>query len=85
MDVNTKHMTTIPSLESSPRSLPPDTQCGIHAIQINPSRTLLATGGKNPNDVAVYKLPTMDPVCVGEVVNVMKFSCSVNYFVRNQL
>ncbi|CAG7832721.1 unnamed protein product, partial [Allacma fusca] len=69
LDVNSKHMTHIPSLNSSARSLPPDTQCGIHAIQINPSRTLLATGGKNPNDVAVYKLPTMDPVCVGEMAH----------------
>lgn len=46
LDVQTKHMTQIPSLAPSPRSLPPDSQCGIHSIQINPSRTLLATGGK---------------------------------------
>jgi len=67
LDVNSKHMTQIPSLPSSARSLPPDQACGIHAIQINPSRTMLATGGKNVNDLAVYKLPTFDPVCVGEV------------------
>jgi WD repeat-containing protein 40A len=66
-DVQTKHLTQIPSLAPSPRSSPPDWQCGIHAIQMNPSRSLLATGGGNPNDVAIYQLPTLDPLCVGEV------------------
>jgi WD repeat-containing protein 40A len=66
-DVNTRHMDQIPSLQSSENSLPPDSDCGIHAIEINPSRTLLATGAKNANDVAIYRLPTLDPILVGEV------------------
>lgn len=66
LDVSTRHLDHIPSLQSSENSHPPEQECGIHSIEINPSGTLLATGAKNSNDMAVYRLPTMDPVCVGE-------------------
>ena len=66
LDVNTKHLDQIPSLASSENSNPPDQECGIHSIEMNPSGTLLATGARNSNDVAVYRLPTLDPICVGE-------------------
>ena len=65
-DVYTRHMDVIPSLSSSENSNPMESDCGIHSIEINPSKTLLATVGKNPNDIAVYRLPTLDPICVGE-------------------
>ena len=60
-------MVHIPSLKSSRDSMAAQCPCGIHSITINPSRTLLATGADNTNDLAVYRLPTFDPVAVGEV------------------
>ena len=66
LDVNTKHVDLIPSLQSSENSLPPAQDSCIHSIEINPSRTLLATSARNSNDVAIYRLPTLDPICVGE-------------------
>lgn len=68
-DVNTRHMDHIPSLQSSENSVPPEQDSGIHAIELNPSKTLLATGARNSNDIAIYRLPTLDPICVGEVRN----------------
>lgn len=66
-DVVTHSLDQIPSLLSARDSLGTDQpQCGIHSVQINPSRTLLATGARNTCDIAVYRLPTLDPVCVGE-------------------
>ncbi|KAK9887624.1 hypothetical protein WA026_023583 [Henosepilachna vigintioctopunctata] len=66
-DVITHKLDQIPSLLSSRDPLGVEQQqCGIHSVQINPSRTLLATGARNTCDIAVYRLPTLDPVCVGE-------------------
>lgn len=67
MDVHTGDLDHIPSLKSSKNSIAANCPCGIHSLAINPSKTLLATGAEHTNDLAVYKLPTFDPVCVGEV------------------
>lgn len=66
-DVCTHSLDQIPSLLGRRDPMgPPDQQSGIHSVQINPSRTLLATGARNTCEIAVYRLPTLDPVCVGE-------------------
>lgn len=65
-DVNSRKLDSIPTLPGSRTTSPPDSQSGIHACQINPSRTLLATGARHSADIAIYKLPTLDPVCIGE-------------------
>lgn len=66
-DVVTHSLDQIPSLVSGKDNANGDgQQCGIHSIELNPSKTLLATCARNTCDVAVYRLPTLDPVCVGE-------------------
>lgn len=67
MDTKTGKQFHIPSLKSSKNSIPAECPCGIHSIALNPSHTLCATGAENTNDLAVYQLPTFDPVMVGEV------------------
>lgn len=64
-DVNMRRVDAIPTLPNS-HGASPDTQSGIHACQINPSHSLLATGARHSADIALYRLPTLDPLCIGE-------------------
>nr|CAD7255864.1 unnamed protein product [Timema shepardi] len=69
-DVTTQKLDQIPSLQGRrDTSAGQQDQCGIHSVQINPSKTLLATGARNSSEVAIYRLPTLDPVCVGEAAH----------------
>ncbi|KAL9706558.1 hypothetical protein quinque_010076 [Culex quinquefasciatus] len=58
-DVNTRKVDAIPTLPNS-RGAGPDTQSGIHACQIN---SMLGTGARHSADFAIYRLPTIDPLC----------------------
>ena len=67
VDLNSKSLHQIPTLESSSKSLMPGSEDGgLRSIAINPSRTLLATNGRTSSETAIYRLPTLDPLCVGE-------------------
>nr|VZI25234.1 unnamed protein product [Spirometra erinaceieuropaei] len=62
----TRELQLIPLLEETGTICNPEVKCasGIHAIQLNPSQTFLATGGKNITTVGVYSLPELSPFCI---------------------
>lgn len=74
-DVLTKSIDQIPCLVGSNEESNSSEHSGMHALSINPSRTLLATGAKNSNEIGIYKLPTLDPAYIGEVSHL--YHCSI--------
>lgn len=61
-----KKILTIPTLTGSPNAPVSRRNCGIHSIAVNQSKTMLATGGENPNSIGVYSLPSLEPLTIGE-------------------
>eukprot|EP00111_Clytia_hemisphaerica_P002506 TCONS_00007161-protein len=56
----------IPLMKGSGHIPIPDKNCGIHSISKNENNTKLATGALNPNSIGFYRLPSLEPICLGE-------------------
>ena len=98
--VNTENDSTIdiPRLQLD-RSDNTATSCGIHTISTSEERKFLATGGANPTHLAIYGLPEMQPLAIGEVYtncvnltvcticthHVLIYSCMLSIFGINML
>lgn len=58
MDVQSGHIMRILLMrDQEPELVRNQTSSGIHAIELNPSKTLLATGGENPNRLSTSYPP----------------------------
>ncbi|VUZ44315.1 unnamed protein product, partial [Hymenolepis diminuta] len=68
LNIKTNDVIDIPLLKRYERyqSRNDSCTCGIHAIQKNQSETLFATGGERVNDIGVYALPSLSPLCLLE-------------------
>ena len=58
----------------------PDKNCGIHSISVNKDYSKLATGALNPNSIGFYRLPTLEPICLGEVSVLIIVFSSFRFF-----
>ena len=58
----------------------PDKNCGIHSISVNKDYSKLATGALNPNSIGFYRLPTLEPICLGEVSVLIIIFSSFRFF-----
>uniref|UniRef100_A0A8D9ERN3 DDB1- and CUL4-associated factor 12 n=1 Tax=Cacopsylla melanoneura TaxID=428564 RepID=A0A8D9ERN3_9HEMI len=66
-DIHTQSLDHIPTISSrNAATEPEDHQSGIHFLQMNPSRSLLVTGATHSHQLAVYQLPTLDPIAIAE-------------------
>ncbi|CAH1252501.1 DCAF12 [Branchiostoma lanceolatum] len=67
LNLKTGERVVIPSLQGASSANPSSVEhSGNHSVAINPSGTLLATGGKDPLTLAIYTLPSFDPRHLGQ-------------------
>ena len=67
IDIKDGNKWEIPRLCTSGPVPSSTTSCGIHSISISPGGEYVATGGQNPNYLAIYSLPQILPLTLGEV------------------
>jgi len=60
-----RSVASIPTLANK-RQNRSNTQKRIFSLDINPNRTMLACNAGESENIATYRLPTLDPLCVGE-------------------
>lgn len=53
---------TLPPAPPRPPTPSHTESCGIHCMDVNPAHTMMATGGRNPNDCLLLDVPSMEPV-----------------------
>lgn len=66
-NIVTRKSYEIPLLVGSGKIPLPDKNCGIHSISMNRMATKLVTGAQNPNSVGFYRVPSLEPIAIGEV------------------
>ena len=57
----------IPTLSNYTRSLERAPSSGIHSVAVSPNMKYVSTSGAHPNDLAIYQLPELAPLLLGQV------------------
>lgn len=66
VNLSTNQLFEVPLLSNNSSIISSDIT-GIHCMQASGDQQYLATGGANPNEIAVYKLPEITPYVLGQV------------------
>ena len=66
VDITTNTVFNIPLLKNSGSECVLDV-AGVHCMELSDDGRYVCTGGANPNELAVYKLPEMTPYVLGQV------------------
>lgn len=74
-DVNSCNIRQLPSLKGC---VDVDKKGSIDVIELNSSRSLLLTSAYSFDEMAIYKLSTLDPYCVTKVLLYFYYSFTIH-------